>query len=46
VLTLFPVYYIFGIIARHKWMNLILFASFLSLNLFLSAQFFLWGWVG
>jgi hypothetical protein len=46
VLTVFPVFYLFGSFAYHKWLNLLIFSFFLSLNLFLSAQFFLWGWVG
>lgn len=45
VLTIFPVFYLFGLIAKHKWINLFLFTCFFGLNLFLSAQFFLWGWV-
>lgn len=45
VLTIFPVFYLLGIFAQHKWINLLIFACFLSLNLFLSAQVFLWGWV-
>lgn len=45
LLTIFPVFYIFGILAENKWINRLMFAGFLSLNLFLSAQFFLWGWV-
>lgn len=45
VLTIFPVFYLLGLFAQHKWINLLMFACFLSLNLFLSAQFFLWGWV-
>ena len=45
VLTIFPVFYLFGMFAQQKWVNLLMFVFFLSLNLFLSAQFFLWGWV-
>ena len=45
LLTLFPVFYLFGMLAENKWVNRLMFVSFLSLNLFLSAQFFLWGWV-
>jgi len=44
-LTLFPVFYLFGMLGENKWINRLMFVSFLSLNLFLSAQFFLWGWV-
>jgi hypothetical protein len=45
LLTLFPVFYLFGMLAENEWINRLMFVSFLSLNLFLSAQFFLWGWV-
>ncbi len=45
LLTIFPVFYVFGMLAGIKWMNRLMFVCFLVLNLFLSAQFFLWGWV-
>ena len=45
LLTIFPVFYIFGTFAENKWINRFMFVCFLVLNLFLSAQFFLWGWV-
>jgi Gpi18-like mannosyltransferase len=45
LLTIFPVFYLFGIFAQNKWTNRLMFVCFLVLNLFLSAQFFLWGWV-
>ena len=45
LLTIFPVFYVFGMLAENKWMNRLMFVCFLALNLFLSAQFFLWGWV-
>lgn len=45
LLTVFPVFYLFGIFAENKWINRLMFVCFLILNLFLSAQFFLWGWV-
>jgi len=45
LLTIFPVFYLFGIFAENKWINRLMFVCFLVLNLFLSAQFFLWGWV-
>lgn len=45
LLTIFPVFYVFGMLAENKWVNRLIFVCFLALNLFLSAQFFLWGWV-
>ena len=45
VLTIFPIFYVFGVLAENKWIDRLIFVCFLSLNLFLSAQFFLWGWV-
>ena len=45
LLTIFPVFYLFGRLPNARWMNLWMFVCCLSLNLFLSAQFFLWGWV-
>jgi len=45
LLTIFPVFYLFGSYAENKWLNRLMLVSFLILNLFLSAQFFLWGWV-
>ena len=45
LLTVFPIFYLFGMFADNPWINRLMFAVFLSLNLFLSAQFFLWGWV-
>ena len=45
VLTIFPIFYLFGVLAENKWINRLMFVCFLTLNLFLSAQFFLWGWV-
>jgi len=45
LLTIFPVFYVFGMLAENKWVNRLMFVCFLVMNLFLSAQFFLWGWV-
>jgi hypothetical protein len=45
VLTISPIFFLFGVLADNKWINRLMFVCFLSLNLFLSAQFFLWGWV-
>jgi Predicted integral membrane protein len=46
LLTVFPIFYLFGMFSANKWVNRLMFVCFLSLNLFLSGQFFLWGWVG
>lgn len=46
LLTVFPVFFLFGMFAENRWINRVMVVSFLILNLFLSAQFFLWGWVG
>jgi hypothetical protein len=45
LITIFPVFYLFSGYAGSKWLSRLSFICFLSLNLFLSAQFFLWGWV-
>lgn len=45
LLTIFPAFYLFGRLTDKKWINRLMFVCCLSLNLFLSAQFFLWGWV-
>ncbi len=45
LLTVFPIFLLFGQFAENKWANRLMFLSFLGLNLFLCAQFFLWGWV-
>jgi len=45
LLTVFPAFYLFGMLAENEWMKRLMVVSFLILNLFLSAQFFLWGWV-
>ena len=45
LLTVFPLFILFGSFAENRWANRLLFLSFLGLNLFLCAQFFLWGWV-
>jgi hypothetical protein len=45
LLTIFPVFFLIGKYTGNTWMNRLVFLIFLILNLFLSAQFFLWGWV-
>ena len=45
LLTILPAFYLFGMLTENKWTNRLVVGCFLALNLFLSAQFFLWGWV-
>jgi len=44
-LTLFPSFFVLGLAAENPWMRRLIVYSFIPLNLYLSAQFFLWGWV-
>lgn len=45
-LAIFPVFMMWGAWGKHAWVNrAIVYISF-PLNLYLSAQFILWGWVG
>ncbi len=44
-LTLFPSFFILGSAAENPWLRRFIIYTFISLNLYLSAQFFLWGWV-
>jgi len=44
-LTLFPMFFILALTAENAWMRRVIIYTFISLNLYLSAQFFLWGWV-
>ena len=44
-LTLFPVFYSLGLVAENRIVRRVLVYTFIPLNLYLSAQFFLWGWV-
>ncbi|HLO18655.1 MAG TPA: hypothetical protein VK206_27740, partial [Anaerolineales bacterium] len=44
-LTLFPLFFILGLAAENPWIRRLILYTFISLNLYLSAQFFLWGWV-
>jgi hypothetical protein len=45
-LALFPVFVMLGVWGRNAWVNRAVLYLSLPLQLFLSAQFFLWGWVG
>ena len=44
-LTLFPLFFILGTAGENQWLRRLIVYTFIPLNLYLSAQFFLWGWV-
>jgi hypothetical protein len=44
-LTLFPSFFILELAGNHPWRRRILIYSFIALNMFLSSEFFSWGWV-
>ena len=44
-LTLFPSFFILGSTGENPWLRRLIVYTFIPLNLYLSAQFFLWGWV-
>ena len=44
-LTLFPSFFVFGLVGESPWIRRLIIYTFIPLNLYLSAQFFLWGWV-
>ena len=44
-LTLFPSFFVFGLAGENPWLRRLIIYAFIPLNLYLSAQFFLWGWV-
>jgi len=44
-LTLFPPFFILGLAGNNPWRRRILIYSFIALNMFLSSEFFSWGWV-
>jgi hypothetical protein len=44
-LTLFPSFFILGRAGENPWIRRLIIYAFIPLNLYLSAQFFLWGWV-
>jgi hypothetical protein len=44
-LTLFPSFFILGLAGENPWLRRLILYTFIPLNLYLSAQFFLWGWV-
>jgi len=44
-LTLFPSFFVLGLAGENPWLRRLIIYTFILLNLYLSAQFFLWGWV-
>jgi hypothetical protein len=44
-LTLFPSFFILGRAGENPWIRRLIIYTFIPLNLYLSAQFFVWGWV-
>lgn len=44
-LTIFPSFYSLALIGENPWLRRLILYTFIPLNLYLSAQFFLWGWV-
>jgi len=44
-LTLFPAFLVLGLAGGNPWIRRIIAYTFIPLNLYLSAQFFSWGWV-
>lgn len=45
-LAIFPAFMVFGNWGENKWVNRVIVYLSLALQLYLSAQFILWGWVG
>jgi hypothetical protein len=44
-LSMFPVFYIVSNSSSNRWLRYIVLYIFFAINLFLSAKFFMWGWV-
>lgn len=44
-LTLFPAFFVLGLASENRWIRRLTVYTFIPLNLYLSAQFFSWGWV-
>ena len=44
-LTLFPAFFVLGLAGENPWVRRFIIYTFVPLNMYLSAQFFLWGWV-
>jgi len=45
MLVVFPVFILWGVLGKNPWLNRAIVYLSLLLQLYLSAQFFLWGWV-
>jgi hypothetical protein len=45
-LAIFPVFVLWGVWGKHAWVNRAFVYLSFPLQLYLSAQFVLWGWVG
>jgi hypothetical protein len=44
-LTLFPIFYIVTLVGNNPWWRRVIIYTCIALNLYLSAEFFGWGWV-
>lgn len=44
-LTLFPLFFVLGSAGENPWSRRLISYTFLLLNMYLSSQFFIWGWV-
>jgi hypothetical protein len=44
-LALFPSFFVLGLAGDSPWLRRLILYTFIPLNLYLNAQFFLWGWV-
>jgi len=45
-LAIFPVFILWGVWGKNAWVNRAIIYPSLLLQLYLSAQFVMWGWVG
>jgi hypothetical protein len=45
VLAVFPVFIVLGMWGKNPWVNRVILYTSILLQLYLSAQFILWGWV-
>lgn len=45
-LAFFPVFMLLGSVGKNPWVNRVILYVGFALNLYLTAQFVLWGWVG
>jgi hypothetical protein len=44
-ITLFPSFYVLGLAGENSWIRRAIIYLSILLNLYLSGQFFIWGWV-